>query len=867
MIPFYKIAIPHEDVLEGRLTREVFAANLGQVFKGEGPIEYRDPDKFEQQTYKTGGITDLISVVKERLAGKGGDPVIQLSTPFGGGKTHSLIAMYHEAVKLKARTSVIVGTELYPKKTTLWGLLEKQLTGSIKRFQGRTPPGSENLRDLLSEYQPVLILMDELLQYATKAATIDVGGTTLGAQTAPFMQELTVAVSLVEKAVLVFTLPSNVEEHFDETAKGLAQSLNTTIAKVTGRVKKNYLPVANHEIAQVIRHRLFSTVDGERANQVIEKFMKYAKDESLLPLDSEPSEYRKRFEVSYPFLPDTIDVLYQQWGTLHRFQRTRGVLSLLASVIHSLYKNSVPYVSYITLADFDLNVERIQQDLLEFIEDSDPFGAAIALDITGSDAGAKKVDTNFKDVYQVGFKAGTRSATTIFMHSFSGGEMQTGATLMEIKRHATTLESQTTQLKYLSSVVGDAIVQLEGKLFHLIRDNDKYYFTNRANLNSILHTKMENIEPDAINDFEDALLKKLPSSGKLNTIVWRENGQSIPDDTTLKLVILKARNDDLMEDILATKGKAQTPRDHCNTIFFLIPREEEQSAFQDKLRIILAYRAIKTDKNLKLTDTQDKKVQDDLKKAENELNAALFRYYRTVLIPTKNGFEEVNLTFGNITDLDTAVYEKLRSESVILATYQAKRIKDEWLKDNESFFTETLYHMSTMKRGASRVANQNVWVEGIRSGVKEGLFGLGKSEGGELHLLAFKKDPIEVSLSGNEVIIRDDICPGLLPPSNGEGPTEEQEDVDDEDGGGKQEGKDDSDSSPSEHTKFSRKFSVRKDKIPGITKIIIMLGENFDNFHIELSASEGQMSEQQYEKIEEAFEQLEIELDEQQTNS
>ena len=754
MVPFYEIAMPHRDILEGRLTREVFAAHLGQVFKGEGPIEYRDPILFWEKTYKTVGLNRLLSVVKDRLTGEGGDPVIQISTPFGGGKTHSLIAMYHEAREWEARTVVIVGTEIDAKKATLWGLLEKQLTGKIDRFKGGISPGSDALYELLSENQPVLILIDELLQYVTKAAGVKVGDSTRAAQTVAFMQELTEAVGILKKVSLVLTLPSSATEQFDVTA----QRLYLQLQKVSGRVDQSYTPVADHEIAKVIRHRLFSNVDEGRASQVVDDFVRYARKESLL-LPEETTEYRKRFKASYPFLPDTIDVLYQRWGSLPTFQRTRGVLRLLASIIHSLDGKPMPYIS---LADFDLSVSDIRQDLLDHIDEA--FTGIIALDITGSDAGSKKVDAAFDDAYKGGFAAGSRSATAIFLYSFSGGKKQTGATLKEIKRNATTTESQTTP-KYLSSVVGDAIVQLEGKLFHLEHDGNRFFFTTRANLNSILNTKMEVIEAEDISEFEDTLLKKYRSGGTLKTFVWRENGQAIPDDDELKLVILKTRDEDIMKQIIETKGKGHTPRENPNTLFFLTPREDEKMAFQRQLREILAYRAIKSDKTLNLSDAQEKKIEDDRKKAEGVLSTTLLRYYRTLFIPTKEEFIEFDLTPGGTTDLDKAVYEKLRAESVIFATYHPRRIRDEYLKanGNETISTETLYHTSAKIRGAPRVIGPDIWVLGIREGVKEGLFGLGKwdKENEKPKLLAFKEEPQTVSLSGDEVIIRADICRNL----------------------------------------------------------------------------------------------------------
>ena len=170
---FHTIAIPHRDILDGRLTMDVFAADLWEVCQKRGPDEYKDADTFFKKTYMTEGLNNLLDIVAKRLQGKGGDPVIQIQTPFGGGKTHALIAMYHKIAEWNAKKAVVVGTALSTSET-LWALIEKQLTGEVNRLTGQVSPGKEALRGLLSENQPVLILIDELLEYVTKAAGVKI---------------------------------------------------------------------------------------------------------------------------------------------------------------------------------------------------------------------------------------------------------------------------------------------------------------------------------------------------------------------------------------------------------------------------------------------------------------------------------------------------------------------------------------------------------------------------------------------------------------------------------------------------------------------------------------------------------------------
>ncbi|MYG05367.1 DUF499 domain-containing protein [Candidatus Poribacteria bacterium] len=196
-------------------------------------------------------------------------------------------------------------------------------------------------------------------------------------------------------------------EHYDEQAQRLFEQLS----RVSGRVERIYTPVQEHEISEVIRRRLFSSIDIDAARKIIQDFMDYAINESMLPPGTEPSEYRRRFETAYPFLPEVIDVLYQRWGSFPNFQRTRGVLRLLSLVLYSLREKTLPYI---TLTDFDLSVQEIRQELLKHT--GQEYDSIIASDITSEVAGAKQVDVGLGDAYK-GFRLGSRSATTSAFNS------------------------------------------------------------------------------------------------------------------------------------------------------------------------------------------------------------------------------------------------------------------------------------------------------------------------------------------------------------------------------------------------------------------------------------------------------------------
>ena len=613
-------------------------------------------------------------------------------------------------------------------------------------------------------------------------------------------------------------------------------------------------PVQEHEIAQVIRQRLFSQIDMKSMNETIRDFMDYADGESILPPGTEPSEYRKRFETAYPFQPEVIDVLFQRWGSFPNFQRTRGVLRLLSLVIDSLKEKAIPYIS---LADFDLSVQEIRQELLKHI--GPEYDSVIAADITGKDAGAKKVDISLGDAYK-GLRLGSRAATTVFLYSFSGGTEQ-GADLGEIKRSATTAGNP-------SSALTEAVNGLQEKLFYLQHESGRSCFTNQPNLNSILLIRMENINKRAIDELEENELKRNLSGGQLKTFILPESGSDIPDDVNLKLVALKERDDSLMKNILEMKGN--TPRVNRNTLFFLTPLEHEAAGFYSQLRKIIAYRDISKDKTLNLSVEQEKEVRIESNKAKNELNDRLRRYYRTVFIPAKDGFKETDLglpTYGVSNKLDEVVYDKLRLDGEILEAVHPLVIKERYLRAEESVSTEQLYQSSAKTPGEARVIGQG-WESGIRAGVEQGLFGLGELEDEKPICRYFKERPPSIAFSGPEVIIREDICtaqkavqpeeppepiyhpPTPVLPGGGITETEITNPPNPE-------------PTPDGRASVRLKFTVPRGKVAGLMGVMNLLQSNYDNLQIELLATEGQMSNQDYEdKIKEAFVQLGIEPEE-----
>ncbi len=833
MKPFNKIAVPNEDIVEGRLTMDVFAADLWQVVEGKAHRDYQDAKTFFKKTYLTKGLGDIIKMAKNRLDGKGGDAVIQLQTPFGGGKTHTLIALYHKAKEWGVKVFVFVGTALDPKDIRPWEELEKQLTGKVEKMKGDNSPGKAKLIELLSQNSPVLILMDEVLAYIIKASAIKVGKSDLASQTLVFIQELSEAVAVVGNACLVLTLPSSILEHYDANAEQAFQKLQ----KITGRVEKILTPVADDEIEYVIRARLFRGIDEKEADKIIDEFVEYARKEGILSKD-ELDSYRKRFQRSYPFKPEVIDVLYKRWGSFPKFQRTRGVLRLLSLVVHdSLYKG----IPFIRLSDFNLSNDNIKVELVNYI--GQEYNSVIANDIISPDSGAKKVDEEMGGSLRV-HKLGTAVSTTIFMMSFSGrGER--GCSIKEIKLSVATPEIN-------SAVIDTVINNLKEKLFYL--SDDGLYFTNQPNLNKIIIDREENISNDEISQEEKTIMTESIHKTPFKLYLYPKFPRDVPDTPELKFIVLNKEKPN--NEILEKSG--ENPRVYRNTLIFLCIDENRREEFHSYLRKLLALRSIEKDTKLNLTEEQKKQVQNKLKDLEDGKLQKLRDYYRIIYLPIKDNFKQLDMGISTSFEKKSIIeeaYDYLKSYEEIVEKLSPKVILDKYLVKNDYVDVKKLYDTLLNTPGELRLSSKDVLINAIKEGVKEGLFGFGYLHDEKIDCKYIEEEP-SINLTEGEIIIKPDLCkketlPILTPPT----PTQEEQPITKE-----------SITPPEDYYSTIKLWlKVPPDQISTIARILSFLKDKFHHREVEIiiSLKEGKLKINEYEeKILQTLTQARIEIKE-----
>ncbi len=388
MTPWFKNVTPHQDLCDGVLDESVFAADLSEVAIGKGRPVYAKPELFFSKTYFTVGLKTICKRVIDGLNGKidSGDRSVSLQTGFGGGKTHSLIALYHIAKQGKsisklnglkdmlaysgpisfAEGNVAVFTNKTCDPTTgrkvggltiktIWGEIAYQLGGKaayeiIRENDEKQTCPKGLFKEVLIKCSPALILIDELADYCVSASAVTVGKSTLCDQTISFAQELSEAVVALPHCVLVATLPASpVEVASSQLGTHILTSLSNRLSRVSADTK----PVNDEEIFEVLRRRLFESIDDDKiVDDVATNYETLYQSWVLeLPSFAPKAEYREKIKKLYPFHPALIEVSHKHWASHHDFQRTRGALRLLASIVSDLWQRQNSLVGDVKSGD------------------------------------------------------------------------------------------------------------------------------------------------------------------------------------------------------------------------------------------------------------------------------------------------------------------------------------------------------------------------------------------------------------------------------------------------------------------------------------------------------------------------------------
>ena len=688
LTPWREVIEPHDDVASGRYQLAEFAADLWQVYKGEGSDEYRDPVEFFRRTYLTDSLSQLLVRAAERAQGHGGDPVIQLQTNFGGGKTHSMLALYHMfsgkrpaelpgVEQLLARAGiqalpqmnrvVLVGNRIRPgspsKKEdgtevhTLWGELAWQLgmaAGGIEEARrayevvraddvNATNPG-EALQKLLSRYAPALILIDEWVAYARQLLEEQrLPGGDFETQFT-FAQALTEAVKAVPRTLLVVSLPASddANEVSDiEVGGRRGREALRRLQNVIGRIESPWRPATQEESFEIVRRRLFKPIPDTHAYKKRDLTARafaemYRKQASEFPPEAHEAKYEERIRASYPIHPEVFDRLYNDWSSQARFQRTRGVLRLMAAVIHVLWENG-DKSPLIMPASLPLDADEVQRELVRHL--SDNWTPIINQDVDGPGSLPVELDNTLPNLGR--YQATRRVARTIFLGSApKKGAAQRGLEARRIKLGAVMPGEQ-------PAAFGDALRHLASRATYLYQDGDRYWYDTQPTVGKLVEDRAEQLkqQPEKVYaELERRLRTALRDKGEFAAVHPLPRSEAdVPDEPEARLVVLPpdhpyrggnggSRAMVLARQILESRGAA--PRRYRNALVFLAADEGDMQDLDEAVRRYLAWRSVIDEREkLNLTPFQTRQAEEQLKHVEETLVTRIPQTYRWLLVP------------------------------------------------------------------------------------------------------------------------------------------------------------------------------------------------------------------------------------------
>lgn len=722
--PWFFVTQPHFDIRQGRLDESVFAANLAEVALGNGREIYKDPNTFFSKTYFTAGLKSVAKTVIKGLNGNedAENRVISLQTGFGGGKTHTLISIYHlcnwgkkaEESSFtkdllgytgplefeKANIAVFTNTTNDPAQgrvadgitiRTIWGEIAYQLGGVsaynlVKENDEKLSAPKGIFKKVLELCKPALILIDELADYCVSASAITIGNSSLSDQTISFMQEFTEAVASTENCVAIITLPASVQEVANSPE---AASILSSLQSRVSRVGADTQPVAEDEIYEVIRRRLFENIgDVSYIQNVANRYIElYQQHRTELPNNVTKNEYKQKIIQSFPFHPELIDIFKIRWASHNNFQRTRGVLRLLAAIVSDLWKRqqSLPGGNILIQSGdvFLPNLDTVTSQLKKLYGNG--YESVISADVSGASANAFKIDSN-KPEYG-NFHLTQSIATVLLLNSFGSEGTNKGLSVPELKLQLLAPGG------FNHNSINGALSDLENSAYYLYHAQTgnagkRYWFHVKPNISMLINQGKQDVKQE---DIYAEIIKRITdkTNNRVQTFKVLVNPAiDLPEQTRPTLVILHPRNTTsvdspdtktktLIEKIATKKGNSE--RVYRNTILFLVASDTASGRLYSDIRDYLACQKIKIDYNSTLERDQKDDLQRRMEEASRNTESSLVVTYSNVYkFSVKEGYQILPLKqFKDSIEnqINTNVIDLLRDEEWLLSSLGLNLLK------------------------------------------------------------------------------------------------------------------------------------------------------------------------------------------------
>ena len=766
--PWYKVATPREDLRKGEpLDAARFAVHLDQVLDGTASREYRDATQLFSKTFLTEGLTELIGEVERRLSGEklGSSPVISLTTQFGGGKTHALTLLYHLAntgpqskkfhgvdkvllrAKIttipKARVAAFVGTAFDfiagksedggPKRTTPWGEIAWQL-GGLKAFKEveehdkrKTAPGKDVIRRILPKDEPALILMDEVLNFMSRARTerVGSGASTLATQFYSFLQNLSEEVTSRTGVCLVLSLPKSEREMSVDDEEDFRR-----LEKLTERVGKPYVLSEGLEIAEIVRQRLFEEIGDVSARRKAAKA--YAEwlvaHRDLIPTWFPVDKAQETIEATYPFHPVVLSVFERKWQALPQFQRTRGVLRMLALWVSKAY--SAGFKGAHKEALLSLGSAPLEDPLFRaqvFDQLGQNLEAAVTSDISGREAHAVRLDEEASDSIKAN-KLHRKVATSVFFES-SGGQIRQFATEPEVRLG---VSEPGLEIGDVETVLED----LANECYHLTGEGKRFWISPSPNLNKLLADRKATIDQASIESRVRQEIEDVFSKGAgIEKIYFPRQSNQVPDRPSLVLVVMdpESKWDDTDHQdtqlVLASlvNEHGTSARTYKSALIFAIA--DHDNSMLDEARKLLAWEAIRGEADsLRLSETQLSYLKEQFSRSQRDFKESIWRAYKNILLLGKgNQWERVDLGLVHSSAAESIIrliLNRLRQDGHLVSDIVSPSfLVRNWPPAFPEWATRAVRDAFFASPQLPRLVNPDSLKETIAKGVTDGLFG------------------------------------------------------------------------------------------------------------------------------------------------
>ena len=800
--PWREVIRPRHDVVQGTYSQAEFAADLQQVHDGRAANEYGNPVSFFAQTYMTPGLRTLLLNALRRVGGNGGDPVIQTKTGFGGGKTHSLIALYHlakhasalvnpagghrdaERVREEIRgiageagldpdaipnvsVAVLDGTFLSPNDTgvtsekgdplnTLWGVMAHQLSGQEgydvigDAARSGTAPGGALLGELFRSVGPCVILMDELVAYARNADS------DMRARIFTFVQALTQAARAASNVVLVVTLLESQQQAGGETGiEALAE-----LEGILGRIETVWEPLRVDEAFEVVRRRLFdSDIDETERDRTCQAFANmYQRSRSEYPQQMGEGRYLERLKACYPLHPEIFDRLYEDWSAISDFQRTRGVLRMMATAVSRLYRQN-DASPLIMPAHLPLSDPALGNEFTRLLSGN---WRPVLSEVDSDGSKADEIDGGSPRFANVG-GAARRLARTIFL-----GSAPTGAVKGIDVKH---VHAGVMQPGYGVADYNDALRRMTDELYFLYSADGRYYFHVEENLNKVVSDRMRDLDTRRDVDAHITGVLLADACGRRSDVIaCPGHSGDVPEADSVRLVVLppdkslpsRSQETDDAEDwaLEISRNRGEAGRVRRNTLLFLTAKKDEIRNLREATKKYLAwYSILNGDRRLALQGDRASTAQANLRSAESEMRNALTDAYRWTLAPVQDDPQRAEYRLHPMQaprsdgDIVEAAFRKFVEEEQLITRISPSALSTflqqyVWRNEttSERVTVTALWDMFTNNVYFPRLRSNTVLQQSISEGVEQRFFGRAAYRHGEYRNVSYGSSPSVFSM-------------------------------------------------------------------------------------------------------------------------